>query len=317
MHDEHLLGVDCFGARCTIALTGSGSAPLRALAAARFLLECHRRLSRFLPDSELSRLNVDRRETVPVSPLMLGFVEAALRAARSTGGLVDPTILPSLRRAGYAESRPARDTGGPRADLVGMGGERRAAAPDPAARWREIGVDPIAGTVTRPVGTEIDSGGIAKGWAADAATALLGPSPTCAVECAGDLRAGGSAGVGRRIAVADPFGAGSIATLTLSDGGVATSGIGRRFWHNDDGSVGHHLIDPATGDPCLTGVVQATALAPSAEEAEWRAKAAVLAGPDGAAEWLADGGIVVLEDASVERIGACGADLGATSGQAA
>ncbi|MEA2271267.1 MAG: FAD:protein transferase [Solirubrobacteraceae bacterium] len=54
--------------------------------------------------------------------------------------------------------------------------------------------------------------------------------------------------------------------------------------------------DPATGRPVFTGVVQATALAPTALDAEVRAKAAVLSGPDGAAAWLRDGGVVVLDD---------------------
>ena len=37
------------------------------------LLEWHERFSRFLADSELTRLNLDPRERVPASPLMLRF----------------------------------------------------------------------------------------------------------------------------------------------------------------------------------------------------------------------------------------------------
>ncbi len=77
---------------------------------------------------------------------------------------------------------------------------------------------------------------------------------------------------------------------------MATSGIGRRSWFGADGRPAHHLLDPATGAPAFTGVVQATALAPTAVEAEWRAKAAVLSGPDCAGDWLAHGGVVVLDD---------------------
>jgi thiamine biosynthesis lipoprotein len=158
--------------------------------------------------------------------------------------------------------------------------------------------------VTRPRGLEIDSGGVAKGWAADAAVAKLAGAPTCAVDCAGDIRVGGIAGAGRVIAVADPFGGEPIATLTVHAGGVATSGIGKRRWRNGDGSIGHHLIDPASGRPCFSGIVQATALAPSAEEAELRAKAALLAGPEAASEWLPDGGLLVLDDGDVVAAGA-------------
>ena len=91
--------------------------------------------------------------------------------------------------------------------------------------------------------------------------------------------------------------------MTVHSGGVATSGVGRRRWRNRDGSTGHHLIDPASGRPCFSGIVQATALAASAEEAELRAKAALLAGPGGASEWLPDGGLLVLDGGDVVEVG--------------
>ena len=94
-----------------------------------------------------------------------------------------------------------------------------------------------------------------------------------AVDCGGDLRFGGAP---RRLEVADPFGGPPLHVFEVRDGAVATSGIGRRSWLDASGRPAHHLLDPATGRPAFTGVVQATALAPTALEAEWRAKAAVL-----------------------------------------
>jgi thiamine biosynthesis lipoprotein len=96
--------------------------------------------------------------------------------------------------------------------------------------------------------------------------------------------------------VADPFGGPPIHAFELADGAAATSGIGRRSWLDARGRPAHHLLDPETGRPAFTGVVQATALAPTALEAEIRAKAAVLSGPDAAAAWLPHGGLVVLDD---------------------
>ena len=60
----------------------------------------------------------------------------------------------------------------------------------------------------------------------------------------------------------------------------------------------HHLLDPATGAPAWTGVVSATALAPTAAEAEALAKAALLAGPRAGRALLArhGGGVLVLDD---------------------
>lgn len=63
-----------------------------------------------------------------------------------------------------------------------------------------------------------------------------------------------------------------------------------------DGRPAHHLLNPATGAPVFTGIVQATALAPRATEAEALSKAAILSGPDGAAGWLVHGGLVVYDD---------------------
>ena len=67
--------------------------------------EIDRRLSRFDARSDLSRLNADPRTRVPAGSLLRAAVAAALHAASLTGGLVDPTLLGALRRAGYGESR--------------------------------------------------------------------------------------------------------------------------------------------------------------------------------------------------------------------
>ena len=84
--------------------------------------------------------------------------------------------------------------------------------------------------------------------------------------------------------------------------GVATSGIGRRAWLDARGRPAHHLLDPSTGRPAYTGIVQVTALAPSALMAEIRAKAAILSGPRAGGGWLPDGGVIVLDDGSHEVI---------------
>jgi thiamine biosynthesis lipoprotein len=66
------------------------------------------------------------------------------------------------------------------------------------------------------------------------------------------------------------------------------------------------LIDPATGRPACTGIAAVTALAPTALVAETLAKIAYLRGAEGARETLAaaDGGVVVLDDGTVEYIAA-------------
>jgi thiamine biosynthesis lipoprotein len=156
----------------------------------------------------------------------------------------------------------------------------------------------------RKPGLRIDSGGLAKGLAADLIAAELAHFPAFAVDAGGDIRLGGSAGQPRAVAVEDPFGGAPLAELHLTAGGIATSGIGRRTWRGPDGAPAHHLVDPASGLPAFTGIVQATALAPTAFEAEVRAKLAVLAGPGATRASLPHGGIVVFDDGGIEELGA-------------
>ena len=95
--------------------------------------------------------------------------------------------------------------------------------------------------------------------------------------------------------------------LRLATGAVATSGLNVRLWRRADGTPAHHLLDPATGDPAWTGVVGATALAPTALEAETLAKAALLSGPPrDAAGWSATAGCSSATTATSSSAGRCG-----------
>jgi thiamine biosynthesis lipoprotein len=163
-------------------------------------------------------------------------------------------------------------------------------------------VDPSARTVTRPPGVLLDSGGVAKGLFADVLSSVLCGHSAFVVNAAGDLRLGGSAGLSRPVQVTDPFDGSVLHSFHQARGAAATSGISRRSWLDRDGALAHHLLDPATGRPAFTGVVQATALAPSAVRAEVLAKAAVLSGRDRAAEWLVHGGLIVCDDGSHELV---------------
>jgi FAD:protein FMN transferase len=285
----------CFGSDCTVAIAGEG-AERAALEAEAQLLTWHRRFTRFSPDSELSRLNADPRGTVPVTPLMARFVQAAIDAAGSTGGLVDATLIGALEHAGYR-----RDLNGslPLSIALGLAPERRPAAPARRARWSEVHVDALAGTVTRPPGLRLDSGGIAKGLFADVLAERLAGFDAFAIDCAGDLRIGGAP---RRVDVAGPFDGAVLDSFELDRAGIATSGIGRRSWLDAHARPAHHLLDPSTLRPAYTGVVQATALAPTALEAELRAKVAVLSGPAAAPACLPDGGLLVLDDGTQHLI---------------
>lgn len=260
----------------------------------QIVLDLHRRLTRFDESSELSMLNRDPRGSVPAGELMLRFAETVRSAGYTSGGLVDATLLDAVERAGYTESiDPDRAVASPPTDDV------PARVVERVGDWSNVYVDRRNSTVIRPVGLRLDSGGIGKGLAADLVAERMGGLDVWAVECSGDLRFGGRAHLPRRIDVTSPFDRKLvIASLTASVGAVATSGTTRRSWRTGSGTA-HHLIDPRTGEPAQTGIVQATAVAPTAAEAEVRAKSALLSGPDRAFDWLPDGGVVVYENGEI------------------
>ncbi len=259
--------------------------------------------SRFRADSELCRLNADPRPVVPASPLLRATVGAGLWGAARTEGLIDPVVVDALETQGYAgtwDRRRALDL----RDALAAAPARRAAAPAPAARWASVIIDGDAGTIARPPGLRLDTGGTGKGLAADALLQVIG-SRRAVVDLGGDIALQPEAGgdVPFEVQVAHPLTGAISHILELTGGAVATSGIDARVWPGPDGPS-HHLLDPSTGRPAWTGLISVTALAPSVLEAEVLAKAALLSGPDGAPAWLAEhGGVLVADDGTTELVG--------------
>jgi thiamine biosynthesis lipoprotein len=272
-----------------------------------FLRMMHRRLTRFEPDSELSLLNASTEESIETSSILAAAVEAAVWAANRSGGLIDPTLIGELESAGYASSRAGLEPA-PIEEALVAAPTRRPARPRHDSRWPEISVDRALGFVTRPPGVGLDLGGSAKGLAADLVSERLAGYATHVVDAGGDLRIGGEHPQSRQVRIEHPFGDGLAHSFQLAEGAVATSGIRTRLWRTDDGFA-HHLLDPSTGEPAWTGVIQATALGSSALEAETLAKMAFLSGPEAGIDLLSErGGLLVLDDGTVRPAGALAAE---------
>ena len=229
--------------------------------------------SRFVPTSDISRINASPGYPVAVAPETVGLVEKMLEAWRLTEGRFDPTVLPALMAIGYDVSRsdPGHRT-------VLAAGEYRLGA------MGEVTVDRQYGTVRVPTGVAIDPGGIGKGLAADlgVAAALADGAAGCLIGIGGDLAMGGTApdpsGWLIRVEQADPED-GVLCTLAVSNGGVATSSTRSRRWMQR-GESRHHLIDPGSGEPSPTDLAAVTVFAASGWQAEAFATGAMLGGGD-------------------------------------
>jgi thiamine biosynthesis lipoprotein len=199
--------------------------------------------SRFRQDSELSAVNAAAGMAVRASPLLLDAVEAALRAARLTGGDVDPTVGEALVALGYD-----RDFAAVGAATASVSSVRIAAVPG----WRTVQLNREAGTVCVARGVTLDLGATAKALASDRAAQAASRAAGCGVlvSLGGDIAiAGAAAPEGWRIRVTDDHRAETSAPgqwITLRVGGLATSSTTVRRWETGSGSA-HHLVDPATG----------------------------------------------------------------------
>ena len=241
-----------------------------------------RACSRFRDDSELARLNASPGRWLSVSSLFLGALEVALTAARTTNGLVDPTIGRALRVLGYD-----RDF----ASVAADGAPLRVRV-ERTPGWRAIDVDSAAHRVRVPPRVELDLGATAKAFAADRAALgiALATGTGVIVSLGGDRSIAGPAPErGWTIRVTDRHdapanGSGPGATLALETGGLATSGTSVRSWNRGAQRL-HHLVDPRTGRPAAPVWRTATVAAPTCVDANVASTAAIVLGDDARA-WL-------------------------------
>lgn len=217
--------------------------------------------SRFIPQSELNRVNASAGSLVLVSARFADTLRIALHAAKETGGLVEPTLGGALVAAGYD-----RDSG--------------ALTPDPRPVGPVHDAQPVFAlgrVVGVPVGVELDLNGVVKALTVDDAMASFRGD--------GSVSAGGDVATRGRLTVGLP-GEGAV---TLASGALATSGSTKRRWLRG-GEVQHHLLDPRTGRPASSPWALVTACGATCLAADIAAKAGFLAGADGPA-WLDGRGI--------------------------
>jgi thiamine biosynthesis lipoprotein len=268
------------------------------------------RFSRFQTLSELSRLNAAAGRPFPASPGLFRLVEKALALAERSGGIFDPTVLRDLEAAGYdrsfelLSSQMQVGSVSPLSLALSPGG-RGDIVVHRRHSWRDVRLDPTTRMVSMPAGCGIDLGGIGKGWAVDRLAAIIG-SPGL-VNGGGDVFAAGRPDDEEAwlVGVADPFAPErDLGVLAVRDRGVATSSSLRRRWQNGDRLV-HHLIDPRTGRPSASDVVQATVVAPNTLLADYHAKVALLLGAEAGKRYLDQEeeveGLLVVRDGAIRK----------------
>ncbi len=236
--------------------------------------------SRFLPTSDVSRLNAALGDPVAVSTNTILLIKMMQEGHRLSAGRFDPSILPALVGSGYYAS--INDRGA--VTLL------PADAESAGCRMDAIVIDETLSTVQFPRGLSLDPGGIGKGLAGDLVVAelLAAGASGAMVNLGGDLAIGGSTPDGRGwpVQITDPHHVDeALLEFCVSAGGVATSSSKTRTW-TTGGETRHHTIDPATNASAATDIASVTVTAGSAAEAEIHATTTLILGSQDGLDYL-------------------------------
>ena len=231
-------------------------------------------MSVFDPNSLVSRVNDTC--ALRVSLMFTEIYATSRRIHKETEGAFDPTLAPLITAWGFGKGHTCTaDTARIDSLLAITGLHRTHLAGDTLIKERR--------DIT------FNFSAIAKGYGCDAVGAILRRNGVTdmLVEIGGEISCTGEnpRGAAWRVSVDRPVlqkGAPlheSQILIEVTDAGIATSGDYRNF-HESGGTRFGHTIDPATGRPVKTDVLSATAIAPTAMEADAYATSCMVLGSE-------------------------------------
>jgi thiamine biosynthesis lipoprotein len=238
---------------CTITIYGGSRADNEKLLEGCFALceEYENLLSTTRETSDIYKLN--HRQTDSVSEETAALLQKGLDYGARTGGAFDITIEPLSSLWNFDAASPSV----PPADDISKAAR--------AVNYKNVRVSGTSVSFADE-DTQIDLGGIAKGYIADRIAAYLRQAG-CAhalINLGGNvLCVGGKPdGTPFTVGIEKPFEGSSIASVQIRDLSVVTSGVYERCFY-ENGRLYHHILDPKTGYPFDNGLLSVTVIGPS------------------------------------------------------
>ncbi len=230
-------------------------------------------------NSELYKLNNSSKENIKISKELYDIINKSLYYSKLTDGKFDVTI----------------------SKLSDVWNFKKERVPDELMifhKLRSVDYNNIALTdindnyyITLKNDTEIDLGGIAKGYIADKLKFYLTKNGISS----GIINLGGNIVVigdkpnhsDYNIGIQEPFSddGTSICSVNVSDKSVVTSGVYERMFEKD-GVLYHHIIDPDTGYPSDSGLYSATIISDKSVDGDALSTICVLLGASDAIELI-------------------------------
>ena len=228
-------------------------------------------LSRFLPESDVGRLNRSAGiKGEEVSHETYQVLEQAMGYSKIFQGLFDVTVAPLVDLWDYKHASESP-------------GEVRIGQVLSLVNYRDLALDSgkkRAGL--KKTGQAIDLGGIGKGFASDRFMEIFKEYGVASAfsNIGGNVSTLGNKPDGSpwRVGIRHPRQEGLLGAVAVTGKAVVTSGDYERYFIDRQGRRRHHILNPVTGYPAESGLVSVTVVSDSAMAADALSTAIFVAG---------------------------------------
>ncbi|MBQ9743046.1 MAG: FAD:protein FMN transferase [Ruminococcus sp.] len=235
---DTVITLSAYGNNCTTALD----------AAKKEIYRLEKLFSVTNEESDISKLNLANGEATAVSEDTYELIKKAVLCAKLTEGRFDPTIYNVLKLWGFTTGNHS------------VPNEKDLDEALTSVNYKNIQLKKD-NTISVTNSSQIDLGGIAKGYIADKAAQAM---EACGIDygiisLGGNVRTVGhkSSGESFSVGIKAPESNDYFATINTDDLSVITSGAYQRNF-TENGKTYHHIIDPATGHPATSDAKSVT-----------------------------------------------------------
>lgn len=248
-------------------------------------------LSNTIDDSDISRINKAAGEqTVCVSDETVSLIQKGIEYGRLSGGKFDITIGELSNLWNFPEIAENSKSDDNEADSSVIPSDEKIDEYLGHVDYNKIKIDGNNVMITDEK-TQIDLGGIAKGYIADKMKEYLKSKKVTSgiINLGGNVLTIGSKSYGSdyTVGIQKPFdrSGASIATIKIDDKSVVTSGIYERYY-KVDGKIYHHILDTQTGYPVENDLYSVTIISDSSCDGDALSTTCFALGKDKAEEFI-------------------------------
>ncbi len=244
-------------------------------------------------NSDIYRINSSPDTFVNVSEDTFNLIKTSLNVSENTQGIFDITIYPAVKLWGFTTSE------------YKVPADSELSEVKRNIDYKKIQLLETTQSVKIPKGTELDLGGIAKGYVADkTAEVLINEGVNSALlNFGGNVRLIGSKPDGSdfKIGIKAPFSEGYFGVLKAQNTTASTAGGYERYFESN-GEHYHHILNPFTASPAESDIISATVVGEKGEICDALATSSFIQGSENLSELAKrypEYGFIALTDKAV------------------